>query len=57
MFAVAKDKIFGSVLNIVSRGCYKDNPILAVLITGCLIQLCFLIGDQAGWLDLYKAKL
>lgn len=46
VFAVALDKIFGPVLNIVARGSYKDNPILAVLITGSLIQLCFLIGKQ-----------
>ena len=45
VFAVALDKIFGPVLNIVARGSYKDNPILAVLITGSLIQLCFLIGS------------
>ena len=46
VYAVALDKIFGPVLNIISRGSYKDNPILAVLITGGLIQLCFLIGRQ-----------
>ena len=59
VYAVALDKIFGPVLNIISRGSYKDNPILAVLITGSLIQLCFLIGKQttSGWEDLYKAKL
>ena len=59
VYAVALDKIFGPVLNIISRGSYKDNPILAVLITGSLIQLCFLIGKQttSGWVDLYKAKL
>ena len=59
VYAVALDKIFGPVLNIISRGSYKDNPILAVLITGGLIQLCFLIGKQTitGWVDLYKAKL
>ena len=44
LYAVAKDKIFGQVLNFVSLGSYKDSPVLAVLITFLLIQLCFLIG-------------
>ena len=44
LFAVAKDKIFGQVLTVVSRGSYKDNPILSVLITFILVQFCFLIG-------------
>ena len=45
LFAVAKDKIFGQLLIVVSRGSYKDNPILSVLITFILVQLCFLIGN------------
>ena len=45
LFAVAKDKIFGQVLTVVSRGSYKDNPILSVVITFILVQFCFLIGN------------
>ena len=51
LFAVAKDKIFGQVLTVVSRGSYKDNPILSVLITFILVQLCFLIGNYIILLD------
>ena len=51
LFAVAKDKIFGQVLTVVSRGSYKDNPILSVLITFILVQFCFLIGNYNILLD------
>ncbi|XP_066251043.1 solute carrier family 12 member 9 [Euwallacea similis] len=43
--ALAKDRIFGSLLNFVTKGTWKGNPVTAVLISAVLVQLVLLIGS------------
>lgn len=42
--AIAEDNIYGFFLHFITRGTYKGNPILAVLLTSIFVQLCFFIG-------------
>lgn len=42
--AIAVDNIFGSALQFITEGTYKDNPIVAVVISSLLVQLFFFIG-------------
>ena len=42
--AIAEDNLFGFFLHFITRGTYKDNPIVAVLMTSLFVQLCFFIG-------------
>ncbi|XP_055597931.1 solute carrier family 12 member 9 isoform X2 [Uranotaenia lowii] len=43
--ALAKDKVFGSLLNFVIRGTYKNNPITAVIASWILVEAILLIGS------------
>ncbi|XP_053693101.1 solute carrier family 12 member 9 [Sabethes cyaneus] len=43
--ALAKDKVFGSLLNFVVRGTYKSNPIAAVIGSWILVEAILLIGS------------
>lgn len=43
--AMARDRIYGSLLDFVSRGTYKNNPIVAVLISFCSVEVILLIGS------------
>uniref|UniRef100_A0A8D8B8V6 Solute carrier family 12 member 9 n=1 Tax=Culex pipiens TaxID=7175 RepID=A0A8D8B8V6_CULPI len=43
--ALAKDKVFGSLLNFVVRGTYKSNPIAAVIGSWVLVEAILLIGS------------
>lgn len=43
--AVAKDRIFGALLDFITVGTYKKNPIVAVLISYTLVELILLIGS------------
>lgn len=43
--AMARDRIYGSILDFVSRGTYKNNPIVAVLISWVLVECILLIGS------------
>ncbi|XP_057670991.1 solute carrier family 12 member 9 [Diorhabda carinulata] len=43
--ALAKDKIFGPILNFVPRGTWKGNPVAAVVVSAVLVQFILLIGS------------
>jgi solute carrier family 12 (potassium/chloride transporters), member 9 len=43
--ALAKDQVFGSFLNFISKGTWKANPIAAVLASFVLVELILLIGS------------
>lgn len=43
--AVAKDRIYGSLLDFVSSGTFRNNPIVAVLISYLLVELILTIGS------------
>ncbi|XP_058815021.1 solute carrier family 12 member 9 isoform X2 [Topomyia yanbarensis] len=43
--ALAKDKVFGSLLNFVVRGTYKSNPIAAVIGSWVLVEIILLVGS------------
>ncbi|KAK7590598.1 hypothetical protein V9T40_002211 [Parthenolecanium corni] len=43
--ALARDNIYGNILNIVIRGTWKSNPIAAVTISWACVQLMLLIGS------------
>ncbi|XP_058450902.1 solute carrier family 12 member 9 [Malaya genurostris] len=43
--ALAKDKVFGSLLNFVVKGTYKSNPIAAVIGSWVLVEAILLIGS------------
>ncbi|KAF7271951.1 hypothetical protein GWI33_015249 [Rhynchophorus ferrugineus] len=43
--ALAKDNIFGSSLNFITRGTWNGNPVAAVLISALLVQIVLLIGS------------
>lgn len=43
--ALAKDRVYGKILDFVSRGTYKGNPIVAVLLSWCLVECILLIGS------------
>ncbi|XP_065220055.1 solute carrier family 12 member 9 [Planococcus citri] len=43
--ALARDNIFGNYLSIVTRGTWKSNPIVAVIIAWSLVQLMLLVGS------------
>ncbi|XP_059487148.1 solute carrier family 12 member 9 [Neocloeon triangulifer] len=43
--ALAKDNIFGSLLNVVVRGNWANNPVVAVIISWVSVQLILLIGS------------
>ncbi|CAG9768304.1 unnamed protein product [Ceutorhynchus assimilis] len=43
--ALAKDRIFGSILDFIPKGTWKGNPVAAVLVTSFLVQLVLLIGS------------
>eukprot|EP00090_Calanus_glacialis_P041695 TRINITY_DN74208_c0_g1_i1.p1 TRINITY_DN74208_c0_g1~~TRINITY_DN74208_c0_g1_i1.p1 ORF type:complete len:618 (+),score=98.99 TRINITY_DN74208_c0_g1_i1:78-1856(+) len=42
--AIAKDTMFGPFLHFVTKGTFKNNPIVAVIITFVFVQLFFFIG-------------
>lgn len=42
--AVAEDTIFGPFLSFINRGTINNNPISAVIVTFCFVELVFLIG-------------
>lgn len=43
--ALAKDRIFGSLLDFIPKGTWKNNPVTAVLLSSLLVQLVLLIGS------------
>lgn len=43
--AMARDRVYGRILDIVSRGKYKNNPIAAILISWVLVECILLIGS------------
>lgn len=43
--AMAKDRVYGALLDFVSRGTYKSNPIVAVLLSWSLVECILLIGS------------
>lgn len=43
--ALAKDQVYGSWLNIVTRGTWKSNPIAAIFISWSLVECILLIGS------------
>nr|XP_029732626.1 solute carrier family 12 member 9-like isoform X2 [Aedes albopictus] len=43
--ALAKDRVFGSLLNFVVRGTFKSNPIAAVIASWALVEAILLIGS------------
>lgn len=43
--ALAKDRIFGPMLNFVPRGTWKGNPVAAVVVSAVLVQFILLIGS------------
>lgn len=43
--AMARDRIYGSILDFVTRGTYKNNPIIAVMISWILVEGILLIGS------------
>ncbi|XP_043251303.1 solute carrier family 12 member 9 [Colletes gigas] len=43
--ALAKDNVFGSGLNFITRGTWKGNPIAAVLTSWTLVQIILLVGS------------
>ncbi|XP_052864706.1 solute carrier family 12 member 9 [Anopheles cruzii] len=45
MEALAKDRVFGSLMNFVVKGTYKSNPIAAVIASWMLVETILLIGS------------
>lgn len=43
--AMAKDRVYGALLDFVSHGTYKNNPIVAVLLSWSLVECILLIGS------------
>ncbi|XP_055299605.1 solute carrier family 12 member 9 isoform X2 [Sitodiplosis mosellana] len=43
--AIARDRVYGRILDFVTRGTYRNNPILAVLISYLLVEAILLIGS------------
>lgn len=43
--ALAKDELFGIILRPVAKYCYKENPIIGVVISWFLVQLILFIGS------------
>lgn len=43
--AMARDRVYGKILDFVSRGTFKNNPIVAVLISFALVESILLIGS------------
>lgn len=43
--AMARDRLYGRILDFVSRGTYKNNPIAAVFISWILVESILLIGS------------
>ncbi|CAH1961810.1 unnamed protein product [Acanthoscelides obtectus] len=43
--ALAKDNVFGSALNFITRGTWKGNPVAAVVVSAVLVQFVLLIGS------------
>lgn len=43
--AMARDRIYGSILDFVTRGTYENNPIVAVTISWILVEGILLIGS------------
>lgn len=43
--ALAKDRVYGSILNFVTKGTYKGNPILAVFVSFVLVECILIIGS------------
>lgn len=43
--ALAKDQVFGSLLDFVTKGTWRGNPITAVAVSWVLVQLILLIGS------------
>ncbi|KAG5888656.1 hypothetical protein JTB14_021281 [Gonioctena quinquepunctata] len=43
--ALSKDRVFGSFLDFVTKGTWKGNPVAAVVVSTCLVQLVLLIGS------------
>ncbi|KAL1491135.1 hypothetical protein ABEB36_011777 [Hypothenemus hampei] len=43
--ALAKDRIFGILLDFVPKGTWRSNPVIAVLLSALLVELVLLIGS------------
>ncbi|XKL60122.1 hypothetical protein PGB90_001138 [Kerria lacca] len=43
--ALARDNIYGSYLNIITRGTWKSNPVVAVIISWLCVQIMLLTGS------------
>ncbi|KRT83017.1 Amino acid permease, partial [Oryctes borbonicus] len=43
--ALAKDRIFGSLLNFIPKGTWRGNPIAAVIVSWLLVEFVLLIGS------------
>ncbi|KAK6619320.1 hypothetical protein RUM44_003702 [Polyplax serrata] len=43
--ALAKDNVYGFILNFVSKGTYKGNPIAAVFVSFVLVEFILLLGS------------
>lgn len=43
--AMARDRVYGKILDFVSRGTFNNNPIVAVLISWILVESILLIGS------------
>lgn len=43
--ALAKDRVYGSLLTFVTKGTYKGNPIAAVFVSFILVQFILIIGS------------
>lgn len=43
--ALAKDRVYGSSLNFITRGTFKGNPIVAIFISWTLVECILLIGS------------
>lgn len=43
--AMARDRVYGKLLDFVTRGTYRNNPIVAVLISWILVETILLIGS------------
>ncbi|XP_055377405.1 solute carrier family 12 member 9 [Condylostylus longicornis] len=43
--ALAKDQVFGQLLNFITKGTWKGNPIVAVVVSFVLVEIILLIGS------------
>lgn len=43
--ALAKDRVYGSMLSVVTRGTFKGNPVAAIFISWAMVECILLIGS------------